>query len=149
MKNLCRDELIEFLDSILKYKPVFDERVSGDGSVWIPDETRYDIDNIGHRYVGYDYTYVNAARRIWEVVEKYHLQDFEYPQNIKIIQDKYEIKNLKQISEKKLDLFEIITILTFIERYDRHADGCVYEHYVEDGTFYNLLCRLEEIRGEL
>ena len=146
--NLCRDELMEVLDSILKYKPVFDKRVARDGSRWIPDETNYKIDN-SHYYVGYDYIYVRVAWRIWEVVEKYNLQDFDYSLNIKIIQDKYGINDLKQVSEKKLDFLEIITILTYIERYNRHADGCVYEHYVEDGTFYNLLCRLEEIRSEL
>ena len=146
--NLSRDELIEVLDSILKYKSVFDNRVSRDASRWIPDETNYTIDN-SHEYVGYDYTYVRSAHSIWDVICEYNLQDFDYPLNIKIIQDKYGINNLKQISEKKLDFLEIVTILTYIERFNRHADGCVYERYVEDGTYYNLLCRLEEIRSDL
>lgn len=53
------------------------------------------------------------------------------------------------MSDEKLDFLEIMTIFTFIDRFDRHADGLVYEHGVEDGTFYKLLCRLEEIRGEI
>jgi len=147
-RDFTKGELNDILDSFLKFKPVFDKRVSRDGNKWICDQRNYDMDS-GHRYIGYDYTYVDAAWGIQNVVFEYHLEDIEYQVNFRKIKDKYSILTVKDASGEKLDFFEIITILTYINRFDRHSDGGVYEHSVEDGTFYNLLCRLEEIRNEL
>ncbi|AWX31862.1 DUF6508 domain-containing protein [Methanosphaera sp. BMS] len=147
--EFTKEELIEILDSFLEYKPVFDRRVSGEDSSWKVDETRYDTDASTHRYIGYDYTYVKAAWDVRNVVYDYRIEDKENIPNFKIICEKYGVHDVKGASEKKLDFLEIVTIITYIDRADRHSDGGWYEHRVEDGTFYNLLCRLEDIRDDL
>lgn len=148
--DFSRDELLEILNAFLEHKPVFDEKFAGvDMSTIKNPEINYPIDNVTHEYIGYDYTYVRAAYRVSGVVSDYGLLDLDYLYNYEKMCEKYQKHEGVDLSEEKLDFLEIITILTLIERANRHADGCVYEYAVEDGTFYNLLCRLEEIKNEL
>ena len=75
--------------------------------------------------------------------------DVEYQNNIARIRKKYGKRHVEGLSKEKLDFLEIITIFTFIHRAERHAGGGWYDDCIADGTYYNLLCRLEEIKNEL
>ena len=79
----------------------------------------------------------------------YEMLDVEYQDNIAMIKKKYGKQYVDDLSKEKLDFLEIITIFTFIHRAERHAGGGWYDDCMADGTYYNLLCRLEEIKYEL
>ena len=148
--DFSRDELIDVLDSFLKYQAVFDERFSGvDISSLKFDSSKYHTDGSSHEFIDYDYTYVRVAWRLVDVLFDYHILDRENLPNFRKICEKYDVGDVKEASMMKLDFLEIITILTYIYRADHHADGGWFELCVEDGTFYSLLSRLEEIRAEL
>jgi hypothetical protein len=78
----------------------------------------------------------------------YGIINTNYLKNLDKISEKYGKENIHDLSKEKLDFLEIMTIFTFIHRADRHAGGW-YEDCIEYNTYYNLLCRLEEINNEL
>ena len=75
--------------------------------------------------------------------------DVDYIDNMTRMKKKYGKKYIEELSKEKLDFLEIITVFTFIHRAERHADGGWYEDCIADGTYYNLLCRLKEIKNNL
>ena len=75
--------------------------------------------------------------------------DVEYIENMKILKKKYGKKYVEDLSKEKLDFLEVITVFTFIHRLDRHMGWGFYDDCLADGTYYNLLCRLEDIKAEL
>ena len=79
----------------------------------------------------------------------YEMLDVNYIDNMTRIKKKYGKKYVEDLSKEKLSFLEIITIFTFIHRAERHAGGGWYDDCIEDGTYNNLLCRLEEIKNEL
>ena len=79
----------------------------------------------------------------------YEMVDVDYINNMTRIKKKYGKRYVEDLSKEKLDFLEIITIFTFIHRAERHAGGGWYDDCIADGTYYNLLCRLEEIKNEL
>ena len=74
--------------------------------------------------------------------------DVDYNNNMTLIKKKYGKQYVEELSKENLDFLEIITVFTLIHRAERHAGGW-YDDCVADGTYYNLLCRLEEIKNEL
>ena len=120
------EELLDILDFYLQYKPIFD--ISSDEDIDYPP-----------RVAAHDFTIL---------LYNYGIVDTNYRVNMEKIRQKYKKKYVREISEEKLDFLEIITVFTLIHRGERHAGGW-YEDCIEDGTYYNLLCRLEEIRNGL
>ena len=51
--------------------------------------------------------------------------------------------------KKKLNFLEIITVFTTIHRVSRNDfNDETYDWCIESNVYYNLLCRLEEIKNE-
>ena len=75
--------------------------------------------------------------------------DFDYFENMDKMENKYSKHSLLDLSREKLTFEEIITIYTYIERADHHGgDGEVSDRCGQDGTFFNLSKRLNEMRNE-
>ena len=146
--EFTKEELIEIMDSFLEYKPVF-KKISPDDPDYTPLDS-YPYDDESNRYVGYDYTQVDAAWRVTDVIFEYHIEDRHYNTNFVKIQEKYGVRDVKGASREKLDFLEIITIFTLMVRaYHWDDRGNYFEGWIEDNSLYNLLCRLEEIRCDL
>jgi len=74
--------------------------------------------------------------------------DFDYPENMNKIEEKYSKDNLLELSKEKLTFEEIITIYTYIERANHHfGDSEFSEELRQDGTLANLSKRLKEIKN--
>ena len=82
------------------------------------------------------------------ILYEYGIVDINYFENLDKIRQKYGKERICDLSKEKLDFLEIITIFTFINRAERHAGGW-YRDCINDGTYLNLLCRLEEIKNEI
>ena len=120
------DELREIIDSFLEFKPVLDKEFTVDNPNWWGDESFLHL--------------------LW----KYNLVDTKYNVNLNKIIEKYGKREIHSLSLEKLDFLEIMTIFTYIPRVDHHDYRNEFvQHCFDDGTYYNLLCRLEEIRNEL
>ena len=76
--------------------------------------------------------------------------DVDYIDNIKRIKEKYGKQFIDDLSKEKFDFLEAITLFTWIHRTSR-GDFCneTYDYCIENDIYYNLLCRLEEIKNEL
>lgn len=74
--------------------------------------------------------------------------DFDYPENMERMEEKYCKSSLLDLSREKLTFEEIVTVYTYIERADHHGgDGEVSDECSRDGTFSNLSDRLREIKN--
>ena len=62
--------------------------------------------------------------------------------HIEIITESYDV------TKEKLDFLEVITVFTEIHRMARN-DWDLEDYCVKNDIYYNLLCRLEEIKNEL
>lgn len=124
--DFTKDEMLDIIDFYLQYKPMLDEYVS--------DRDHYP------EFDPHDFTML---------LYMYEMVDVNYIDNMTEIKEKYGKRYVEDLSKEKLDFLEIITIFTLIHRAERHSGGGWYEDCVEDGTYYNLLCRLEEIKAEL
>lgn len=124
--EFTKEELLDILDFYLQYKPVFDG--SSDGDI--------------------ECCPLSAASDFTLLLYEYGIFDRNYFANLDKIRQKYGKEGICELSGEKLDFLEIITIFTFIHRAERHAGGW-YEDCIENGTYLNLLSRLEEIRDEL
>ena len=120
------DELREIIDSFLEFKPVLDKESTVDNPNWWGDESFLHL--------------------LW----KYNLVDRKYNVSLNKIIEKYGKREIHSLSLEKLDFLEIMTIFTYIPRVDHHDYRSEFvQRCFDDGTYYNLLCRLEEIRNEL
>ncbi|WP_405309889.1 hypothetical protein [Methanobrevibacter sp.] len=124
--DFTKEEMLDIIDFYLQYKPMLDEYVSNRD--YYPEIDPHDFTMLLYMY---------------------KMLDVEYIDNMEIIRKKYGKRYVEDLSKEKLDFLEIITIFTFIHRADRHAGGGWYEDCMDDCTYYNLLCRLEEIKNEL
>lgn len=125
--EFSREELLDILDFYLQYKPIFDKSLDED----------------------IDYPPRRAAHDFTILLYEYGIVDTNYQVNLKKIKQKYDKERIVDLSGEKLNFLEVITVFTFIHRADRHCGGGWYEECIEDGTYHNLLCRLEEIRNDL
>ena len=55
---------------------------------------------------------------------------------------------MHEFSRKKLTLEEVFAVLTWLHRDERHCGGS-FLRAIKNGTFYNLISRLGEIKNEL
>ena len=127
-----REELIQILDEFIQYKDYFEN----------PPKEAFEVSD-------YDYSRCEEARRIEKLLYKYKIYDTEYSNKLEVLGRRYDKKwDHAGLSREKLNLEEIFVILTWLHRAERHAGGFFYEA-IKQGTFYNLLKRMEEIRNEL
>ena len=117
--DFTKEEMLDIIDFYLQYKPMLENQ---------------------DPFNPHDFTML---------LYMYEMLDVEYQDNIAMIKKKYGKQYVDDLSKEKLDFLEIITIFTFIHRAERHAGGVWYDDCMADGTYYNLLCRLEEIKNEL
>ena len=117
--DFTKEEMLDIIDFYLQYKPMLENQDS---------------------FNPHDFTML---------LYMYKMVDVEYQNNIARIRKKYGKRYVEELSKEKLDFLEIITIFTFIHRAERHAGGGWYDDCMDDGTYYNLLCRLKEIKTEL
>lgn len=117
--DFTKEEMLDIIDFYLQYKPMLENQDS---------------------FNPHDFTML---------LYMYEMLDVEYINNMTRIKKKYGKQYVKDLSKERLDFLEIITIFTFIHRAERHAGGGWYDDCMADGTYYNLLCRLEEIKNEL
>ena len=127
-----REELIQILDEFIQYKDYFEN---------LPKEA-FEVSD-------YDYSRCEEARRIEKLLYKYKIFDTEYRDKLEVMEKRYDKKwDHAGLSREKLNLEGIFVIFTWLHRAERHAGGFFYEA-IKQGTFYNLLKRMEEIRNEL
>ena len=124
--DFSKEEMLDIIDFYLQYKPQFDKNA--------PNQEEH------QPYAPHDFTML---------LYMYKMVDVDYINNMTRIKKKYGKKYVDDLSKEKLNFLEIITIFTFIHRAERHAGGLWYDECMENGTYYNLLCRLEEIKNEL
>ena len=124
--DFTKEEMLDIIDFYLQYKPMLDE--------YVANQEHYP------EFDPHDFT---------KLLFMYEMLDVEYADNMERIRKKYGKRYVEDLSKEKLSFLEIITIFTFISRAERHSGGGWYDDCVADGTYYNLLCRLEEIKYEL
>lgn len=124
--NLTKEEQLDILDYFLQYK----------------QELNNDLTNNWN-----DLT-IGGFDTFFYFIRENGLMPKNYLESYKKIKKKYEKTDIGELSKEKLDLSEIITIFVFVPRADRFCDGW-YEECEDKNVYYNLLCRLEEIRNEL
>ena len=124
--DFTKEEMLDIIDFYLQYKPMLDEYVSNQDHY--PEFDPHDFTMLLYMYKMLDVDYIN---------------------NMTIMKKKYRKKYVEELSKEKLNFLEIITVFTFIHRAERHTGGGWYDDCISDGTYYNLLCRLEEIKNEL
>ena len=117
--DFTKEEMLDIIDFYLQYKPMLENQ---------------------DPFNPHDFTML---------LYMYEMLDVEYQDNIAMIKKKYGKQYVDDLSKEKLDFLEIITIFTFIHRAERHSGGGWYDDCMADGTYYNLLCRLEEIKNEV
>ena len=115
--DFTKEEMLDIIDFYLQYKPMLENQDS---------------------FNPHDFTML---------LYMYEMVDVDYINNMTRIKKKYGKRYVEDLSKEKLDFLEIITIFTFIHRAERHSGGGWYEDCIGDGTYYNLLCRLEEIKN--
>ena len=118
--DFSKEEMLDIIDFYLQYKPMLEEN--------------------NPEFDPHDFTML---------LYMYEMLDVEYIENMKILKKKYGKKYVEDLSKEKLDFLEVITVFTFIHRLDRHMGWGFYDDCLADGTYYNLLCRLEDIKAEL
>ena len=129
--NFNREELIRVLDDFIQYKDYFEN----------PPEEAYEMDD-------WDYCKCKEAKDIEQLLYKYEIHDTKYIEKLPIMKVKYNKETPAELSGEELMLDEILVILTWLHRHERWCGGA-FNEAIKDGTFYNLLKRMEEIRNEL
>ena len=129
--NFNREELIRVLDDFIQYKDYFEN----------PPEEAYEMDD-------WDYCKCKEAKDIEQLLYKYEIHDTKYSEKLPIMKVKYNKETPAELSGEELMLDEILVILTWLHRHERWCGGA-FNEAIKDGTFYNLLKRMEEIRNEL
>ena len=125
------EELKIILDDFIQYKDYFEN----------PPEEAYLVDD-------YDYSECKEAREIEKLLYTHDVFDTKYYPKIEVMRRKYHKSEAVDFSREKLTLEEVFAVLTWLHRYERHCGGG-FLRAIENGTFYNLLCRMEEIKNEL
>lgn len=127
-----REELIKILDDFIQYKDYFEN----------PPEEAFLVDD-------YDYSECHEARQIEQLLYKYKIYDTDYSSKLDDMEIVYDKKrDPAELSRENLNLEGIFAILTWLHRAERWCGGA-FIRAIKEGTFYNLLKRMEEIRNEL
>lgn len=126
-----KEELKIILNDFIQYKDYFEN----------PPEEAFVVDE-------WDYSKCEEVYEIVQLLYKYEIYDTKYDGKLKIMKQKYSKRLPVELSLEKLSFEEVLVILTWVHREERHCGGCYYK-CIKNGTFYNLLCRMEEIKNEL
>ena len=126
-----KEELITILDDFIQYKGYFEN----------PPKEAYLVDDM-------DYSECKEAREMEQLLYKHEVFDTKYYPKLSIMEKKYGVSQMEEFSREKLTLEEVFAIFTWIHRDERHCGGC-FLRAIENKTFYNLLCRMEEIKEEM
>lgn len=126
-----KEELISILDDFIQYKDYFEN----------PPRESYEDPRT-------DYTISKEARAIECILYKYKIYDTQYIYKLPEMRKKYGVSNDFALAREKLTFEEILAILTWLHRAERHAGG-FFNMAIENKTFYCLLCRMEEIKNEM
>ena len=119
--DFSKEEMLDIIDFYLQYKPMLEEN--------------------NPEFDPHDFTLL---------LYMFKMVDVDYIDNIKRIKEKYGKQFIDDLSKEKFDFLEAITLFTWIHRTSR-GDFCneTYDYCIENDIYYNLLCRLEEIKNEL
>ena len=125
--DFSKEEMLDIIDFYLQYKPMLEEYSAN-------KENNLQFDP-------HDFTML---------LYMFKMVDVDYIDNIKRIKEKYGKQFIDDLSKEKFDFLEAITLFTWIHRTSR-GDFCneTYDYCIENDIYYNLLCRLEEIKNEL
>ena len=123
--DFTKEEMLDIIDFYLQYKPMLDE--------YVLNREHYP------KFDPHDFTML---------LYMYKMVDVDYIDNWEKLLKKYGKTNIKEVSKEKLDFLEIITAFTAIHRASRNDDD-LYDYCIESNVYYNLLCRLEDIKKEL
>lgn len=125
--DFINEEMLDIIDFYLQYKPQIDEYVSN--REYYP------------QFDPHDFTLL---------LYMFKMVDVEYIDNVGRIKEKYGKVFIDDLCKEKFDFLEAITLFTWIHRTTR-GDMCneTYDYCIENDIYYNLLCRLEEIKKEL
>ena len=126
-----KEELKIILDDFIQYKDYFEN----------PPEEAFVVDD-------WDYSECKEAKEIEQLLYKHDVFDTKYYSKIEVMRNKYHKSEALGFSREKLSLEEVFAVLTWLHRDERHCGGC-FLRAIENRTFYNLLCRLEEIKMNL
>ena len=126
-----KEELMTILDDFIQYKDYFEN----------PPKEAYVVDD-------WDYSKCKEAREIVRLLYDHEVIDTKYYPKLSIMEEKYGVSQMEEFSREKLTLEEVFAVLTWIHRDERHCGGC-FLRSIENGTFYRLLCRMEEIKNEM
>lgn len=125
--DFTKEEMLDIIDFYLQYKPMLEEYSTN-------EEGRFPFDP-------HDFTML---------LYMYKMVDVDYIDNWEKLLKKYGKTNIEETSKEKLDFLEIITVFTAIHRVNRNdMDDETYEYCIKSNVYYNLLCRLEDIKKEL
>lgn len=125
--DFTKEEMLDIIDFYLQYKPMLEEYSTN-------EEGRFPFDP-------HDFTML---------LYMYKMVDVDYIDNWEKLLKKYGKTNIEETSKEKLDFLEIITVFTAIHRVNRNdMDDETYEYCIKNNVYYNLLCRLEDIKKEL
>ena len=125
------EELKYIIDDFIQYKEYFKN----------PPEEAYLVDD-------WDYSECKEAREIVDLLYGHEVVDYKYHLKLPVMEQKYGVSQMHEFSRENLTLEEVFAVLTWIHRDERHCGGS-FLRAIENKTFYNLLCRLEEIKSEL
>lgn len=124
--DFTKEEMLDILDFYLQYKPQFEEYLKNRKNYPM---NPHDFTLLLYMYGTIDVDYINNAAKIKEKYGKLYVDD---------------------LSKEKLNFLEIITIFTLIHRQARlDFRNETYTYCIEHDIYYNLLCRMEEIKNEL
>ena len=125
--DFTKEEMLNIIDFYLQYKPMLDE--------YVVNREHYP------QFEPHDFTLL---------LYMYKILDVNYIDNVKRIKKKYGKQSIDDLSKEKFDFLEAITIFTWIHRLSRgDIEDEIYTYCIENDIYYNLLCRLEEIKNEL
>ena len=123
--EFTKEEMLDILDFYLQYKPLLEEYLINKEESILFNPTDFSI-----------------------LLFVYGIFDIDYVDNVERIIEKYGKTKLVDVSKEKLDFLEIITVFTYITRASRN-DIYIDDYCIENNVYYNLLCRLEEIKKEI
>ena len=125
--DFSKEEMLDIIDFYLQYKPMLDE--------YVVNREHYP------EFDPHDFTML---------LYMYKMADVDYINNVKKIKKKYGKQFIDDLSKEKFDFLEAITLFTWIHRTSRgDINDETYDYCIENDIYYNLLCRLEEIKADL
>ena len=125
--DFTKEEMLDIIDFYLQYKPMLDE--------YVVNREHYP------EFDPHDFTML---------LYMYKMADVDYINNVKKIKKKYGKQFIDDLSKEKFDFLEAITLFTWIHRTSRgDINDETYTYCIEHDIYYNLVCRLEEIKNEL